>query len=79
MKIHLNVGNMERRIRFGLGLFLLILVYTGVMKGVFAIGLIAVGVIALMTGLFGYCPIYHLTGVDTVHKETGGGTGKAQR
>jgi len=78
MKIHLNVGNMERRIRFGLGLFLLILVYTGVMKGVFAIGLIAVGVIALMTGLFGYCPIYHLTGVDTGRKETDGRAGKVR-
>lgn len=79
MKIHLNVGNMDRGVRFGLGLFLFIMVFTGLMKGPFAIGLIAVGVIALLTGLFGYCPIYHLMGIDTGRKETDRKTGKAQR
>lgn len=78
MKIHLNVGNMDRGVRFGVGLFLLILVFTGAMKGLFGIGLIAVGVIALMTGLSGYCPIYHLTGIDTCRKETDGRAKKAR-
>jgi len=46
-------------------------------EGGFAIGLVAVG-IALMAGLFGYCPIYHLMGVDTGRKETDGRAGKVR-
>ena len=78
MKIHSNVGNMDRGVRFGLGLFLFIMVFTGLMKGLFAIGLIAVGIIALLTGLSGYCPIYHLKGIDTGRKETDGRVKKAR-
>ncbi|MGD9851117.1 MAG: DUF2892 domain-containing protein [Nitrospirales bacterium] len=63
-----NLGHHERLIRVGLGLLFLAI-------GGFSIGpewgnLLALGVgfIALLTGIAGYCPAWHMMGISTCHR-----------
>jgi len=57
-----NEGTIDRGIRVVLGLALLSLVFFGPhsLWGLF-------GVIPLVTGLVGFCPLYKLLGIDTCH------------
>jgi len=55
-----NIHPMERAARIIVGVVLLALVFVGPRT---AWGYI--GVIPLVTGLFGYCPLYHALGVST--------------
>lgn len=52
-----NIGGTERFFRIALGIGLLTLVFFGPHT---ALGY--VGLIPLLTGLFGYCPLYHVLG-----------------
>lgn len=54
-----NEGMMDRSIRIFLGVFLVCLALTG------ASGWGWIGVIPLVTGLFGTCPVYSLFGINT--------------
>ncbi|TFZ04961.1 YgaP family membrane protein [Ramlibacter rhizophilus] len=55
-----NEGTMDRALRVALGLVLIALAATG------AIGVWGyVGLVPLVTGAIGYCPLYALLGVDT--------------
>lgn len=67
MKIKLNEGSIDRAARLvvagvliGLGL--------GVVRGPGGIAMAAVGVIPLLTGLSGFCPLYALFRIDTSHR-----------
>lgn len=55
-----NTGTLNRAIRIGLGLALISLVFVGPRTpfGYF-------GVIPLVTGLIGFCPLYRLLGLST--------------
>ncbi|HEY8089327.1 MAG TPA: DUF2892 domain-containing protein [Polyangiaceae bacterium] len=55
-----NEGTLDRVVRIVLGLALLALVFVG--SGTW-IGL--VGIVPLVTGLVGFCPLYRLLGIRT--------------
>jgi hypothetical protein len=54
----MNQANWDRIARVVLGIVLLYLGFGGVVAGGFGIVLNIIGVIALVTGLAGWCPIY---------------------
>lgn len=54
-----NEGIMDRSIRIFLGVLLVCLALTGVSVWGW------IGLIALLTGLFGTCPVYSLLGINT--------------
>jgi len=60
-----NEGNTDRLIRSVLGLMLLALVFIGPRTPLGWIGLVP-----LLTGIFGFCPVYRLLGINTcgVHR-----------
>ncbi len=65
-----NVGVVDRGIRLVLAAVLLYLglaIYGGSTLG---IGLVAVGVVLLMTGLLGFCGLYQLLGIQTCPTKT---------
>lgn len=55
-----NVGLIDRGIRVALGFTLLGLAVTGTI-GIWGY----IGVVPLLTAAIGYCPAYHLLGMDT--------------
>lgn len=55
-----NEGTLDRTIRIALGAALIALVFVGPQT---LWGL--VGVVPLLTGLVGFCPLYRLVGIDT--------------
>ncbi|MFY0309859.1 DUF2892 domain-containing protein [Leisingera sp. D0M16] len=55
-----NEGTLDRALRIILGLILLSLVFTGPQT---LWGLI--GLVPLLTGLMGYCPLYQILGLNT--------------
>ncbi len=55
-----NESNVDRLIRVVLGIVLLALNFTGVVSGGWGIITLIVGVIALLTGAVGFCPLYAL-------------------
>lgn len=65
MKLHTNVGSIDRVVRIALGLALVAAATTGTLAGVaLTIGLI-VAVIAIATGAVGFCPLYYMLGIST--------------
>ena len=56
----LNEGTVDRGVRIAFGLVLLMLTFVGPHTW---FGLL--GIIPLVTGLVGFCPLYRLIGVDT--------------
>ena len=67
-----NVGSLDRTLRGILGLILMILPFLGVWAGFqnmyVTYASVIVGIILLVTGLVGMCPIYSLLGLKTVDK-----------
>jgi hypothetical protein len=55
-----NAGTLDRTIRIALGLSLLALAFVGPRT---AIGY--VGIVPLLTGIVGFCPLYRLVGLST--------------
>lgn len=55
-----NAGTLDRIIRIALGIALLSLVFVGPRS---MLGL--VGIVPLVTGLVGFCPLYRLVGLST--------------
>ncbi|MGB7656337.1 MAG: DUF2892 domain-containing protein [Novosphingobium sp.] len=55
-----NVGQIERALRIGLGLVLLVLAFRGQYTP-----WTWLGVVPLLTGLVGWCPPYALLGINT--------------
>lgn len=65
MKLSLNVCGFERMFRLVLGVVLIGLAYFGILSGTGAIVAYVVAAIALVTGLFKFCPITALLGINT--------------
>ncbi|MGQ9573366.1 MAG: YgaP family membrane protein [Dehalococcoidia bacterium] len=59
-----NEGSIDRAIRLVIAA-VLIGVGLGVVQGAIGIAMAVVGVIPLLTGLSGYCPLYTLFGINT--------------
>jgi len=60
-----NVGPVDRAVRLLLGLALIALGLTHVLTGNLAIAAYVVGAVALLTGLFRFCPAWTLCGINT--------------
>ncbi len=66
-----NVGGIERPIRIGAGLLAIMIgLFAGVSTDVAGASL-AVGVILLLTGAVGYCPLFSLLGISTCSPASG--------
>lgn len=59
--MELNQGTIDRAIRIGLGVGLIAIVFFGPTTVAYGV----VGIVLLVTGLFGVCPLYRLLGVRT--------------
>jgi hypothetical protein len=68
----MNEGNIDRAVRFLLGIALLYIGWTGVIGGTFGWVLKIGGFLPLITGLVGWCPAYALLGITTRGDATGG-------
>jgi hypothetical protein len=55
-----NEGTLDRAVRVVLGLVLVSLVFVGP-RSLWGL----VGIVPILTGLTGFCPLYRLVGVDT--------------
>lgn len=55
-----NVGTLDRGLRIAAGLILLGLSFTGVI-GLWGL----IGIVPLATGVFRFCPVYPLLGINT--------------
>lgn len=65
MKALRNLGHHERIIRVGIGFTLLALFGFSIFPGWGDLLLMVVGLIALLTGIIGYCPAWHAMGTNT--------------
>jgi hypothetical protein len=60
-----NVGGADKAIRIILGIVLLLLGFFHVVTGNWAIAAYVLGAVALVTGLFGFCPAWAIFKVNT--------------
>jgi hypothetical protein len=65
MKALRNLGHHERIIRVSIGFVLLALSGFSILPGWGDLLLMMVGLIALLTGIVGYCPAWHAVGIST--------------
>jgi hypothetical protein len=65
MKTCRNLGHHERIIRMAVGLVLLALSGFAILPAWVDLLLMVVGLIALLTGIIGYCPAWHAVGINT--------------
>ncbi len=64
-KMKVNESGLDRLIRVVLGIVLLALNFGGIVSGGFGIVLVVVGALALLTGIFGFCPLYAVLKIRT--------------
>lgn len=64
-----NVGILDRILRFVLGVFLILLGYL-YLVGIWQLMSYIIGIILIITGIFGRCYLYKSLGIDThkIHK-----------
>ena len=60
-----NLSTLDRVIRVLLGIALVALGWSGAVAGVTAIALRVFGLVPLVTGVLGWCPVYALLGIST--------------
>jgi hypothetical protein len=65
MKTYRNIGHHERVIRVGVGFLLLALSGFSLLPGWGDLALMVAGLIALLTGIIGYCPAWQAMGINT--------------
>jgi uncharacterized membrane protein HdeD (DUF308 family) len=66
-----NVGTVDRSIRFVLGIVVIALGLTHILSGGLATAAYIVGGIALVTGVFRYCPAWSLFAINTCPLKSG--------
>jgi hypothetical protein len=64
-----NEGSIDRAMRL-VAAGVLIGIGLGVVRGAGGIAMAVVGVIPLLTGLSGFCPLYTLLGIDTSRRRS---------
>ena len=67
-----NVGGIERPIRIVLGILLIGMGVFGGLTGAAMGAVLAVGAIALVTGVIGFCPAWTLVGINTCSMQSSG-------
>jgi len=60
-----NVGGIDRAVRIVVGVILLGIGFAHMVSGGLAIAAYAVGAVALVTGVFRFCPVWSLFGITT--------------
>lgn len=65
MKTFRNLGHHEQILRVGIGIFLLALSGFSILPGWGDLLLMVGGLIALVTGIIGYCPVWHAVGINS--------------
>ncbi len=60
-----NVGGADRAFRTLFGAIILLVGYFGIFSTAMTVTLYAVAAVALITGLFRFCPLYLIFGVNT--------------
>ena len=65
-----NESGLDRIIRVIAAIVIAVLYFTGVISGTWAIVLVILGAILLVTGLIGFCPLYKLLGISTLKKSS---------
>ena len=60
-----NMGNFDRIFRILIAVVIAILYFTHVVTGTWAIVLIIIGAIFLLTGFISFCPLYAIFGINT--------------
>jgi len=63
-----NVGNTDKLIRLIIAVILFFLVYTGRFAGNMEYVALVVALIAAVTSLLNYCPLYQIFGINTNKK-----------
>jgi hypothetical protein len=63
-----NVGSIDKMIRVLIAVVIAILYFTHVVTGTFAVILLVIAGILVITSLLGICPLYLLLGLNTVKK-----------
>jgi len=66
-----NVGGIERPIRIGAGLVAIIIGFFAGLSTAMSGAALAVGVILLLTGAMGFCPLFTLLGINTCTPASG--------
>lgn len=64
-----NIGSVDKTVRILLAAVALVLYFTHVVTGGFAMILVIVAAILLITALINFCPIWHLLGITTKKKK----------
>jgi hypothetical protein len=64
-----NMGSYDKLIRLALAIVLIVLFYTGVIKGTIGIIGLVLALIFTVTSLISFCPVYTLFGISTFKKE----------
>ncbi len=60
-----NMGTMDKAIRIGVAVIILIGYFTGVINGVTATVLLVIAAAFILTSLIGVCPVYYPFGWNT--------------
>jgi hypothetical protein len=71
MKTLRNLGHHERIIRVSIGFVLLALSGFSILPEWGDLLLMIVGLVALLTGIIGYCPAWHAVGINTCKVDQG--------
>ena len=66
-----NVGGIERPVRIGAGLVAIIIGLFAGLSTALSGAALAVGVILLLTGAMGFCPLFTLLGINTCTPASG--------
>ena len=65
LKDYANLATWDRALRILLGLAMLLLGWSGLVDGLWAIALVIFAWVPLLTGIVGWCPVYALLGIST--------------
>ncbi len=60
-----NVGLTDQLVRFAAAAIIVVLYFTGQLSGFSTIILLVLAAVLILTGLFGFCPLYYLVGIST--------------
>jgi hypothetical protein len=60
-----NMGNFDRILRSAIAIALIALNAKGLISGGVAAAAIIISVVFFLTGLFGFCPVYELFGINS--------------
>jgi len=64
-----NIGSVDKVVRLVLALVGILLAFTKVVTGTWAIIVLIIAAVLIVTSLIGYCPLYVLLGINTLKKK----------